>query len=229
MAFVGKFWTSLFLIACSLLVATLVSNVASLVFFLLVGVPLAAAGLFFLSVPAQLRVEGDSVGYRRWSRWKVAPLEQFELFRSFLIAFGLAKISGQSRPLIFFLDSENRYLLDRHQRNPSGHTSNGPKDLSPTVEQQNDSIYAAFVASLGFAAQRITKVMSPGFPLSIPDSKSILDRFYQLQFSHPHLVAVLVITALLMFMRVRHMSIGERLIIFFVLGIAAGDLFFGSG
>lgn len=78
-AFVGKFWLPTILFGASwLLAARPIPNLFSVLFSLALVVPMILIAVFFLMVPGQLRLEGDTLGYRKWFRWQIFQSSQVE-------------------------------------------------------------------------------------------------------------------------------------------------------
>lgn len=224
-AFGGKFWVSLLLLVCSVLVAVPVVDLASLLYFLILVVPLASAGLFFFLVPVQLRVNGSSVAYRRWFRWNRFPKEDLLSARMFFLAFGAADISGQSRRLIFFLEPENRPIVGLPQKEGAREASRS--DLAVILGEQRQAVKDIVLGALGTILALFVNLSHP-LTIAAYGPRRIgapwLNAMYLFEDHHTHLIALVAIVSLVILIRARHWKGAERGIASILIGIAAAGL-----
>ena len=213
------------LFTASLLVSVPIRDAASVEFNMLIVIPLTAVGLFFLLVPVQLRADRSTVAYRNWIRWRTGPLEEVDSVRMFLIGLGVARISGQKKRLIFFLEPPNRYLLGNPLRDPGVGSRSPQNELPSIVSRQWQAILDVAVGALGGGVAFATSMVMPSqlsSPLvSPPNIPSWLAAVLNFEDHHQAILLVGTIVALVIATERKRSKGPERVIAYFMIGMAA--------
>jgi hypothetical protein len=225
-AFVGKFWTPVLLLGSSLLIAIPIRDLASILYFVALVVPLASLGLYYLLVPVQLRVGESTASFRRWFRWSTLRLDEISSARMCFFMLGAARIAGQPRSLIFFLEPENRHLLDLALREHA--PRNDGTQTAGALRQQRRFVKDFLLGLLGLTIALFIKLNHP-LPARLsglsPGMPSWLGLLHSFEDHHARLIAASAIAFVAVLVKAKRLSSFERGIASMLIGVAAAAFF----
>lgn len=183
---------------------------------LLMILPLVLAGLFFLFVPVQLRGDGQTVAYRRWLDW--AELPPCEIRSLCMFNLGEVAIIGTKKKLVFFLEPENRPLLDKRLKSSRAAPLCTSEVEAPSpLGTASRTILDVVATSLGVLAEIFAPTIQSGRP-----GPPWLTPLWNVEDHYFPAIAALGVVAILMHIRAKRPRGVERTIYLLFVGVLAG-------